>query len=75
MLHLIYSKIGSMLEFEKKKKFTIMETSQPWFRSKIGDGLKFDIDIFKIYDHLDYHKNMKNYLNSNLYLFKFKKEF
>ena len=36
------------------------------------DGLLFDIGIFTnlSHDHLDYHKNMKDYLNSKLYLFK-----
>ena len=35
------------------------------------DGLLFDVGIFTnlSHDHLDYHKNMKNYLNSKLYLF------
>ena len=40
--------------------------------NKIGlDGLLFDVAIFTnlSHDHLDYHKNMKDYLNSKLYLF------
>ena len=36
------------------------------------DGLLFDIGIFTnlSHDHLDYHKNLKDYLNAKLYLFK-----
>ena len=35
------------------------------------DGLNFDIGIFTnlSHDHLDYHKTMKNYFSSKLYLF------
>ena len=35
------------------------------------DGLNFDIGIFTnlSHDHLDYHKTMKNYFRSKLYLF------
>ena len=36
------------------------------------DGLQFETGIFTnlSHDHLDYHKNFKDYLNSKLYLFK-----
>ena len=67
-------KIGSMLKDLRKKKieFVIMEASSHGLGQNRLDGLKFDIGIFTnlSHDHLDYHKNMKNYLNSKLYLFK-----
>ena len=49
-----------------------MEASSHGLDQNRLDGLKFDIGIFTnlSHDHLDYHKNMKNYLNSKLYLFK-----
>ena len=66
--------IGSMLEDLRRKKieFAIMEASSHGLDQNRLDGLKFDIGIFSnlSHDHLDYHKNMKNYLNSKLYLFK-----
>ena len=66
--------IGSMLKNLRKKKikFAIMEASSHGLDQNRLDGLKFDIGIFTnlSHDHLDYHKNMKNYLNSKLYLFK-----
>ena len=66
--------IGSMLKNLKRKKieFAIMEASSHGLDQNRLDGLKFDIGIFTnlSHDHLDYHKNMKNYLNSKLYLFK-----
>ncbi len=67
-------KIGTILkDLNKKKiKFIIMEASSHGLDQNRLDGLKFDIGIFTnlSHDHLDYHKNMKNYLNSKLYLFK-----
>ncbi len=66
--------IGSMLKDLRRKKieFVIMEASSHGLDQNRLDGLKFDIGIFTnlSHDHLDYHKNMKNYLNSKLYLFK-----
>tara|TARA_B100000963_G_scaffold360802_1_gene393187 strand:+ start:4917 stop:7769 length:2853 start_codon:yes stop_codon:yes gene_type:complete len=66
--------IGSMLKVLKKKKieFAIMEASSHGLDQNRLDGLRFDIGIFTnlSHDHLDYHKNMKNYFNSKLYLFK-----
>ncbi len=66
--------IGLMLKNLRKKKikFAIMEASSHGLDQNRLDGLKFDIGIFTnlSHDHLDYHKNMKNYLNSKLYLFK-----
>ena len=48
-----------------------MEASSHGLKQNRLDGLLFDIGIFTnlSHDHLDYHKNMKNYLNSKLYLF------
>ena len=48
-----------------------MEASSHGLKQNRLDGLLFDIGIFTnlTHDHLDYHKNMKNYLNSKLYLF------
>ncbi len=66
--------IGSILKDLRRKKieFVIMEASSHGLDQNRLDGLKFDIGIFTnlSHDHLDYHKNMKNYLNSKLYLFK-----
>ena len=65
--------IGSMLKnlSRKKVEFVILEASSHGLAQNRLDGLKFDIGIFTnlSHDHLDYHKNMKNYLNSKLYLF------
>ena len=58
--------------FKKKKiEYVIMEASSHGLQQNRLDGLLFDIGIFTnlSHDHLDYHKNMKNYLNSKLYLF------
>ena len=65
--------LGSILKDLKKKKiqFVIMEASSHGLNQNRLDGLLFDIGIFSnlSHDHLDYHKNMKNYLKSKLYLF------
>jgi len=57
---------------KKKIEYVIMEASSHGLAQNRLDGLLFDIGIFTnlSHDHLDYHKNMKNYLNSKLYLFK-----
>ena len=49
-----------------------MEASSHGLKQHRLDGLLFDIGIFSnlSHDHLDYHKNFKDYLNSKLYLFK-----
>ena len=66
--------LGIKLRDLKKKKiqFVIMEASSHGLNQNRLDGLLFDIGIFTnlSHDHLDYHKNMKNYLESKLYLFK-----
>ncbi len=48
-----------------------MEASSHGLQQNRLDGLLFDVGIFSnlSHDHLDYHKNMKNYLKSKLYLF------
>ncbi len=49
----------------------ILEASSHGLKQNRLDGLLFDIGIFTnlSHDHLDYHKNFKDYLNSKLYLF------
>ena len=65
--------LSSIIQNLKKKKieYLIMEASSHGLKQNRLDGLLFDIGIFSnlSHDHLDYHKNMKNYLNSKLYLF------
>ena len=65
--------LSSILEYLKKKRieFVIMEASSHGLKQNRLDGLLFDIGIFTnlSHDHLDYHKNMRSYLNSKLYLF------
>ena len=62
------------MNFLKKKKIenVILEASSHGLKQNRLDGLLFDIGIFTnlSHDHLDYHKTMKDYLNSKLYLFK-----
>ena len=49
----------------------IMEASSHGLSQNRLDGLAFSIGIFTnlSQDHLDYHKNLKNYLKAKLYLF------
>ena len=56
---------------KKKIEYIIMEASSHGLKQNRLDGLLFDIGIFTnlSHDHLDYHINMKNYLNTKLYLF------
>src|SRR6056300_1356213 len=65
--------LSSILKDLKKEKieYVILEASSHGLKQNRLDGLLFDVDIFTnlSHDHLDYHKNMKNYLNSKLYLF------
>ncbi len=67
-------RLSSIIQNLKKKKidYLIMEASSHGLKQNRLDGLLFDIGIFSnlSHDHLDYHKNMKNYLDSKLYLFK-----
>ena len=65
--------LGSILKFLKKKKIenVILEASSHGLKQNRLDGLLFDVGIFTnlSHDHLDYHKTMKDYFNSKLYLF------
>jgi len=65
--------LSSILKDLKKEKieYVILEASSHGLKQNRLDGLLFDVGIFTnlSHDHLDYHKNMKNYLNSKLYLF------
>ena len=49
-----------------------MEASSHGLKQNRLDGLKFNSGIFTnlSQDHLDYHTNIKNYLNAKLYLIK-----
>ena len=66
-------KLSSILKNlrNKKTEYVIMEASSHGLKQNRLDGLVFDIGIFTnlSHDHLDYHKNMKSYLKSKLYLF------
>jgi len=66
-------KLSFFLKYLNKKKieYVIMEASSHGLKQNRLDGLLFDIGIFTnlSHDHLDYHKNMNDYLNSKLYLF------
>jgi murE/murF fusion protein len=66
-------KLSLLLQSLQKKKIdnVIMEASSHGLKQNRLDGLLFDIGIFTnlSHDHLDYHKNMKDYLKSKLYLF------
>ncbi len=66
-------KLSSILRDLHKKKieYVIMEASSHGLHQNRLDGLLFDVGIFTnlSHDHLDYHKNMKKYLKSKLYLF------
>ena len=50
----------------------ILEASSHGLHQNRLDGIKFNGGIFTnlSHDHLDYHKSLKNYFNSKLYLFK-----
>jgi MurE/MurF fusion protein len=65
--------LSSILKVLKKKKieYVIMEASSHGLKQNRLDGLIFDTGIFTnlSHEHLDYHKNMQNYLKSKLYLF------
>ena len=56
----------------KKVNYVILEASSHGLDQKRLNNLNIKIGIFTNFshDHLDYHKNMKAYLNSKLYLFK-----
>ena len=57
---------------DKKINNIILEASSHGLQQKRLDGLNINTGIFTnlSHDHLDYHKNMKSYLNAKMYLFK-----
>ena len=57
---------------KKKIKNVILEASSHGLEQKRLDNLNINTGIFTnlSHDHLDYHKNMRLYLNSKIYLFK-----
>ena len=67
-------RLSEILKNLKKRNIdnVILEASSHGLKQHRLDGLLFDIGIFTNFshDHLDYHKNLKDYLNSKLYLFK-----
>ncbi len=67
-------KLAQILSKLKSNKIenVIMEASSHGLKQNRLDGLKFNSGIFTnlSQDHLDYHLNLKNYLNAKLYLFK-----
>ena len=66
-------KLGKILSNLKKKgvENVILEASSHGLEQNRLDGLFFNIGIFTnlSQDHLDYHKNLKEYLKAKLYLF------
>ena len=65
--------LGQILEklYNNKIDNVIMEASSHGLKQNRLDGLKFNTGIFTnlSQDHLDYHKNLKNYFKAKLYLF------
>src|SRR6056300_687803 len=77
--------IGTIgVQFENKKKEIInyllkkninniiLEASSHGLKQNRLDGLNFDIGVFTnlSHDHMDYHKNIRDYQNSKIYLLK-----
>ena len=67
-------RLSKIFKYLKKQKIenVILEASSHGLKQNRLNGLVFDIGIFTnlSHDHLDYHKSVKDYLNSKLYLFK-----
>jgi len=57
---------------KNKANYLILEASSHGLDQKRLDHLKINCGVFTnlSHDHLDYHKNMKNYFNSKMHLFK-----
>ena len=68
---ILLSKILKDLK-NKRIDYIILEASSHGLKQNRLDGLLFDVGIFTnlSHDHLDYHKNMADYFDSKLYLFK-----
>ena len=66
--------LGKILNKLKKRgvQNVIMEASSHGLEQNRLDGLLFSLGIFTNFsqDHLDYHRNLTNYLKAKLYLFK-----
>ena len=66
-------KLSKILKKLKEQRIdnVIMEASSHGLKQNRLDGLQFDLGIFTnlSQDHLDYHKNLKEYLKAKLYLF------
>ena len=67
-------RLSKILNDLKKQKIenVILEASSHGLKQNRLDGLKFNSGIFTnlSQDHLDYHKNLKNYLKAKLHLLK-----
>src|SRR5210317_97885 len=67
-------KLKKIINYLLKKNINniILEASSHGLKQNRLDGLNFDIGIFTnlSHDHMDYHKNIRDYQNSKLYLFK-----
>ena len=65
--------LGKILKklYDKKINNVIMEASSHGLKQNRLDGLRFNSGIFTnlSQDHLDYHKNLKEYFKAKLYLF------
>ena len=65
--------LGKILKklYDKKINNVIMEASSHGLKQNRLDGLRFNSGIFTnlSQDHLDYHKNLKQYFKAKLYLF------
>ena len=71
---MIVSPDGKILKELKDQNIdnVIMEASSHGLKQNRLDGLQFNSGIFTnlSQDHLDYHKNLNDYLRAKLYLFK-----
>jgi murE/murF fusion protein len=67
-------KLKEIINYLLKKNINniILEASSHGLKQNRLDGLSFDIGVFTnlSHDHMDYHKNIRDYQNSKLYLFK-----